>query len=229
MLHRNVNIPIIVQRVETETAGYLSVLFKKPPHFTFQSGDWIDILPPDNRPQGGSVFSLSSSPTEPDLRITIREGISPFKRLLQSLKPGDQLSVVDYGNDYGFKLNEHKASTLIAGGVGVAPFRSMLKEMADTHSKNRVQLIYLNTTNSFLFSDEFDAWQQHLPGLEVHYVPTKELKRKDREKLLRSLIADTAEQFYVSGPSGMVTSTVGLLERMGIESKDIKIDDFGHY
>jgi ferredoxin-NADP reductase len=229
VLHRNVNLPITVKGVEAETPGYLSVHFERPQQFTFESGDWIDIRLPADQPPGGTVYSLSSSPTESDLRITIREGVSPFKKTLQSLQAGDKLIISDYGNDYGFRLKEHKASTLIAGGVGVAPFRSMIKEMVDTSSRNQAQLIYLNTSDNFLFKDEFDAWQHLLPGLEVHYIATKELKRKDREKLLHTLIPDTAQHFYVSGPSGMVASTVSMLKRFGADAGSIKVDDFGHY
>jgi ferredoxin-NADP reductase len=229
VLHRKVNIPLIAKGIKTETHDYLSVLFERPKQFTFEAGDWIDITLADSQPPGGTVYSLSSSPSEPDVRITLREGMSPFKKVLQSLKPGDKVLIADYGNAYGLQLKEHKASTLIAGGVGVAPFRSMIKEMVDTGSRNAVRLIYLNTSDSFLFRDEFDAWQRMIPELEIHYIATKELKRKGREKLLKSLVPDIAQQFYVSGPSGMVAASVALLERFGVNGKNIKVDDFGHY
>jgi ferredoxin-NADP reductase len=229
VLHRNVNILITVKSVETEIPGYLSVHFERHAQFSFEAGDWVDLRLPDGQLPGGTVYSLSSSPSESELRITIRAGASPFKKALQSLIRGDKLIITDYGNSYGFQLKEHKASVLVAGGVGVAPFRSMIKEMSDAGSKNQVRLIYLNTNDSFLFQDEFDAWKRNLPGLEIHYIPTKELKRKDREKLLKSLVLDTAQQFYVSGPTGMVTSTVSFLDRMGVDNRSIKVDDFGHY
>lgn len=184
---------------------------------------------PGQQLPGGAVYSFSSSPSESELRMTFREGVSPFKQVLQSLKPGDTLLMTAYGNDYGFRLKEHAASTLIAGGVGVAPFRSMVKEMVENGGRNQVQLVCLSTSADFLFADEFTAWQQLLPGLEVHFIATRELKRKDREKLLKTLIPDTSRQVYISGPSGMVQSTVELLERFGAARKSIKIDDFGHY
>lgn len=229
MLYRNVNLPITVKGVEAETPGYLSVHFERPQQFTFESGDWIDIRLPADQLPGGTVYSLSSSPTEPDLRITLRQGVSPFKKVLQSLQAGDKLIIADYGNSYGFQLKEHKAGTLVAGGVGVAPFRSMIKEMVDTGSRNKVQIIYFNTSDDFLFEAEFAAWQQRLPALEVHFIATKELKRKDREKLLKNLLIDTDQQFYVSGPSGMIESTLKSLEQWGVARSSIKVDDFGHY
>lgn len=228
-MHENVNIPIIVKAVVSETPGYVSVYYERPRQFTFEAGDWIEIAFPGQQISGGTVYSLSSSPNEHELRITFREGVTPFKKALQSLNPGDKLMIAEYGNDYGFRLKEHKTSTLIAGGIGVAPFRSMLKEMLETSSKNQVQLIYFNTTDEFLFADEFTVWQQSLTGLEVHFIVTKLIKRKDREKLFKALALDMDQQFYVSGPSGMVASTIKLLQQFGAERKKIKVDDFGQY
>ncbi|MDB5182194.1 MAG: FAD-binding oxidoreductase, partial [Candidatus Saccharibacteria bacterium] len=93
MVHENVNIPITVKHIETETPGYLSVFFERPRSFVFDPGDWIEFGEPDDQPAGGKVYSLSSSPHEPDLRITFREGISPFKKMLAALKRGDELII----------------------------------------------------------------------------------------------------------------------------------------
>lgn len=229
MVHEDVNIPLIVKAVVTETPGYLSLYFERPRRFTFEAGDWMELSLPGQDLPGGTVYSFSSSPDEADIRMTFREGVSPFKRTLQSLQPGDRLLMTEYGNDYGFRLKEHKGSTLIAGGIGVAPFRSMIRAMVEANSKSQVQLIYFNTTEDFLFADEFNEWQRLLTDLKVHYIATKDLKRKDRQKLLRTLIPAIDQAFYVSGPSGMVTSTIRLLESYGADRKSIKVDDFGHY
>jgi ferredoxin-NADP reductase len=156
-------------------------------------------------------------------------GISPFKQNLQTVKPGDKMYVSKYGNDYGFQLRDNKSSVLIAGGIGIAPFRSMLKEMFDTNTKDDVQLIYLSKNEDFLFKDELDGWRRDLPNLSIDYVVTKELKRKAREKTLLSLISDTARNYFIAGPEAMVESTEHLLLNNGVNIKDIRIDSFGTY
>ena len=219
--------PLIVTATQPETPGYRSVFFGRPRGFSFMAGDWMDVTMPADQPAGGTTYSFASSPDEPDLRITFRDGRSPFKLVLQSVQAGDRFLITEYGNDYGFQLNEHRPSTLIAGGVGVTPFRSMLSQMVAERSRNSVQLIYLNTSADFLYRAELDAWEQELPGLTVRYVPTRDLKRKGRERRLRELIADPQQQFYVSGPSGMVESTRQALAAFGVADRDIKVDDFG--
>lgn len=229
MVYKNQQIELIVKSSQIETPNHRSVFFHRPTGFTFEAGDWVDIEFEQRTLGGGKTYSISSSPTESDIRITLRDGLSEFKRVLQSVKGGEKFFITQYGNDYDFKLRSNRSSALIAGGVGVAPFRSMLKEMYDNHDLNDVTLIYLNQNNDFLFKDELDGWQQELPNLTINYVETKTLNRKKREKLILSMIKDQNRNFYIAGPPGMVEGTEHLLIESGVLPRNIRIDSFGGY
>lgn len=229
MVYKNVSIPLVVLRTEQLDPTTLSVYFSRPTGFEYEAGDWIDVNFYDETPSGGITYSLSSSPTEAELAITFRTGISPFKRRLQTLQPGDTMYISQYGNDYGFHLKENRASVLIAGGIGIAPFRSMLKDLADTGGKSDVQLIYMNKGAGYTFTDELERWARTLPNLSLAYIDTTELNRKKREKLLLETIKKDAHHYFVAGPEGMVDSTEHLLIDNGISVKDIRIDSFGGY
>ena len=230
MVNKNVKIDLTVQRSELTSDTTMSVFFARPVGFEYEPGDWIDLNFPDGNPSGGITYSLSSSPTEGVLSIAFKIGISPFKRRLQSLKPGDAMYISQYGNDYGFHLKENRSSVLIAGGIGIAPFRSMLKEMYDNGNKNDVQLLYLNKEPSYLFENEIELWKQRLANITVHYIDTKQLSRKKREKMLMGLIDKNAHHYFIAGPEGMVEATEHLLiDDMLISPKDIRIDSFGGY
>lgn len=208
----------------------MSVYFERPIGFSYEPGDWIDINFPNGNPNGGITYSLSSSPTEPELAITFKLGISPFKQRLQSLKPGDEMYISQYGNDYQFHLKENRSSVLIAGGIGIAPFRSMIKEMYDTGSKNDVQLLYLSKETVFVFADEITIWKNALPNVTVDYIDTTKLSRKKREKLLTGVTNKNAHHYFIAGPEGMVESTEHLLiDDMNVSVKNIRIDSFGGY
>lgn len=229
MVHKDTNIQVVVKENHIETLNYRSVVFERPRGFVFESGDWIDIEFEGQSLKGGKTYSLSSSPTEPDIMITFKEGISELKNALAAAEPGDKLSIVQYGNEYKFRLNPNKTSTLIAGGVGIAPFRSMLQEMVDQDGKSEVDLIYLNQTPDFLFLDELEKYKLRLRHLSITYLVTQELKKKDRIKALLLAIPTTDQSFYVAGPEGMVESTEHLLLDIGVELGSIKIDSFGGY
>ncbi len=229
MVHKNQNIPLIVKALIPETPQYWSIVFERPKNFVFESGDWIDIAFEEKDLRGGKTYSISSSPTESDIRITFREGISELKKALQAVHLGDKLVITQYGNDYDFQLKKSQSSVLIAGGVGVAPFRSMLKEMTDHSDKHDVQLIYLNQNDNFLFRSELDEWSDKMSNIKITYIQTRDVNRKKREKLIQSLIKNINQNFYVSGPPSMVESNEHLLIDMGVNVRDIRIDSFGGY
>jgi ferredoxin-NADP reductase len=138
--------------------------------------------------------------------------------------------ISQYGNDYNFQLKEHRSSVLIAGGIGIAPFRSMLKEMSDTNNRNDVQLLYLNKGPSYIFAGELNQWQDQLSNITVSYINTAQLNRKKRQKLLMGLIDKHAHHYFIAGPEGMVEAVEHLLiDQMAISPKDIRIDSFGGY
>lgn len=226
---KNQHLSLIAKRITTDQPGYFSVYFERPNNFTFEAGDWIDIGFEGRKLRGGTTYSISSSPMEHDIRITFREGISEFKRALQSIRAGERLYISQYGNDYGFQLKKNRSSVLIAGGVGIAPFRSMLKEMYENHDKNEVLLIYLHQYHTFLFKDELIRWSKKLPNLSISYIVTKEINRKKREKLIRSLIKNKDDTFYISGPEAMVESNEHHLIDLGVSLRNIRVDSFGGY
>jgi ferredoxin-NADP reductase len=207
----------------------MAVMFKRPIGFEYEAGDWIDLMQPGVILPGGKTYSLSSSPTESELAIMFRKGQSPLKQRLQTLQPGDELVVTQYGNDYDFRLRDNRSSVLIAGGIGIAPFRSMLKEMADTKSQNQVQLLYFNKGSDFLLPEELNQWACSLQ-IDIKYFDTNELKRKDRLKIFKTVMNHNAHHFFIAGPESMVESTEHLLiDDLGIDVKDIRIDRFGGY
>ena len=229
MVTKNQYIPLSPIELIEDQPGYWSLYFSRPKNFDFHAGDWMDIHFENLELKGGITYSFSSSPTEAYLRISFREGISEFKKALQSITPDQQLYISQYGNDYDFQLKKNQSSVLIAGGVGIAPFRSMIKEMYDNKDKNEVTLIYLNQNENFLFRDELDVWSNNLPNVNLHYISTKELSRKKREKRILSLVKNPHQNFYISGPPGMVDSNEHLLLHSGVHVKDIRIDSFGGY
>jgi ferredoxin-NADP reductase len=229
MVHKGVSIPITVKDNHEEVVGYRSIVFERPRGFIYESGDWIDLRSKDKELKGGQTYSLSSSPTEPDLKITFKDGLSEMKCALRNCVVGDTFVIFQYGNAYQFTLKPHKKSTLIAGGVGIAPFRSMVKEMADKNDVNDVRIIYLNKTNEFLFKHELDSWSNYVPNLHITYILTENLNKKERDKRIISLLDSKEQFFYIAGPDSMVENTEHLLLDSDVDLKDIKTDIFSGY
>ena len=222
-------IELRVKEVRPEDSGALSAFFYRPANFEFEAGDWMDLAFADRNLRGGITYSISSSPTEIDIRITFRQGFSDSKKALQGLVAGEIVSILQYGNDYDFSLDRNRSSVLIAGGIGIAPLRSMIKELYDTQGRDEISLIYLSQQDTFLFKDELDKWSDKLPNLTVHYIQTRTINRKQRESIIKSLLPDLDQHFYIAGPKGMVEANEHLLIDMGVKLKNIRIDSFRGY
>jgi ferredoxin-NADP reductase len=125
----------------------------------------------------------------------------------------------------------------IAGGIGVTPFRSMVKSMLDSKESRPASLLYFaSTPEEFAFKDDFKA-AAYL-GLETHYCLTsndppaswKDLKGSADGKMISSAIPDYKDRvFYVSGPQGFVHAVEKSLTQLGLPSKQIVTDFFPGY
>lgn len=228
MSNGDLNIILKVKELRKEATDYLSIVFERPRGLTYEPGNWMDIRFPVPEFPVGKTYSFVSSPTEPDIMISFRKGISKFKKALETVNPGDIMIITQHGTN-GFLLNKRYQSVFIAGGIGIAPFRSMIKESIDTNSKGDITLIYLNHTENFPFKEEFDAWQKTYPYLSVHYVVTGQEGRLTKEKILQLIPHITESMNYIAGSPGMVISVEKILKEIGIRKEDIKTDSFTGY
>ncbi len=235
MSDNDLNIPLIVKELRREAADYLSIVYEKPRGFTFEPGMWMDIRFLSEELSIGRTYSLSSSPTEPDLMITFKKGITKFKKSMESVEPGDVMLITQYGSN-GFRVDRKSNSVFIAGGVGIAPFRSMIKEGIDYKDVLNTNLIYVNRTDDLPFRRELEQWQETDRSLSVRYVVSSREGRLTEAKLRRYLersdISDIAEakyKYYVAGPPGMVDSFERMLLSLEIVQDSILTDSFRGY
>lgn len=213
-----------------EAPDTLSLFFARPPGLIYRPGDWMDIRFPVPEFPFGRTYSFASAPTEPDLRITFKRGVSPFKRRLECAEPGETLLITQYGSN-GFLLDRRFPAVFVASGVGITPFRSMLKELVDTAAAVPVTLIYQNRTADFPFKGELDDWVRRCPWLTLRYIATATDGRLS-QATLRRLLPDLATRqplAYVAGPPGMVERAATFLQGLGLPEDDIKTDSFTGY
>lgn len=101
------------------------------------------------------------------LEFIIRiESKGKMSGLINQLKPNDIIDIKGPFGRFGFQSlpNDFKKLVLIAGGVGIAPFRSMLKKILNDMVKNPIQLFYgFRTPEDFLFQSELEAMKRDLP------------------------------------------------------------------
>lgn len=220
---------LTVKQIKKGPGNSLSIIFEKPKDFQFYPAQFIDLQVNISNPDNSRIYSLSSSPTEDYLMITLRAGVSDHKKKLQSLKPGDTVTITHPNGTY--TLDENSPAVMLAGGVGIAPHRSMIKFAVDQKLKTPLTLIYSNTEDDFIFKDELNSWQKDYPKLHIIYVDTKKSGRITVEKL-SSILPTTNHQlpiYYLAGPPGFVSDMEQILKNTGVDSTNIRLDSFDGY
>lgn len=214
--------------IRDETSDVINLYLHKPIDFAYNSGDCIDIMLSD-RKLGKKTFSFASSPLESEIFITYKKGISLYKKLLKSLRVGDIIECTHYGSN--FVYHSGKKSIFIAGGVGVAPLRSMIRTSLLRGTKERMVLIYLNNSDQFAFQDELLSWVDQYSNLKCFFINSS-LEGRISEQMILSLIPEVKKKsfnFYISGPPLMVDLTTQIIDSLGFTNHIIHTDSFDGY
>jgi ferredoxin-NADP reductase len=162
-------------------------------------------------------FTIASAPGEKEIHISTRVTESAFKQSLNALKPGEQIQAHTLGGDFTWEDEPSKPVVLIAGGIGVTPFRSMLIERAAKGKHLNATLLYFNRTDDIAFRKEFDSLAARHP--EFSFVPIIGESITSEAILKRTTGSKTAAKFYLSGPEPMVEKIGNELKKEAIELK----------
>jgi ferredoxin-NADP reductase len=222
----------------------MSFRFAKPADWSYRAGQFVDITllgPPETDAEGNTRgFSISSAPREDVIMITTRLRDTAFKRVLQQVPLGTAVKIEGPFGDLRLHHADRPA-VLLAGGIGITPFRSILVEtIGDGHLPYRVVLFHANRRpEDAPFSDELRALERADPNLT--FVPTMtaldgsspawdgERGHIDAAMLGRHLDGVGNPIFYVAGPSGMVRASRTMLVASGVDEDDIRTEEFTGY
>jgi ferredoxin-NADP reductase/nitrite reductase/ring-hydroxylating ferredoxin subunit len=216
--------------------------------FNYVSGQYVffDIGNVLNDPKGPiRHFTIASSPTEDFILISTRIRDSPYKKRLDSLEIGTSVKV--RGPEGKFTLHEDhsKPAIFLSGGIGVTPFRSMIKYATDSNLPIRIIMFDSNRNlQNILFRKDFDKCAGTNKNLKMIYTITDEENKTQGEgwkgekgridiaMLKRYLNPDDMEKsiFYICGPPAMVKSMQGILGAdLQVPAERIKVEEFTGY
>ncbi len=173
-------------------------------------------------------FTIASAPQEKHLKLGIKfyEPSSQFKKRLLSLKKGDGIHVSALNGDFVLPADTSKKLLFVAGGIGVTPFRSMIKDIILTKQKRHITLFYFSAgEQEFLYKE---IWQEAV-NYGVKVIPFTNRERLDKD-LLHKHAADFKDRdFYLSGPPFMVRGYKKALRELSVPANRIHTDYFSGY
>ena len=218
------------------SSSSMDFVFKPERPFTYRPGQYMEFTfqhPHTDSRGARRYFTLSSSPTEKEIRLGVKfyEPGSSYKRALLDVTSDTPIIAGQLGGDFTLPKDPSKRLVFIAGGIGVTPFRSMIKYLLDKGEKRDVTLFYAaKTAEDHVYREVFDEAAAKL-GINVIYITSSDnTKRARYEQLIAQHVPDYKDcTFYVSGPRPMVTDTDHVLETMGVSFTRIKKDFFSGY
>jgi glycine betaine catabolism B len=237
---------LIIREKRDEAKGTKTFIFDKPQGFQYDAGQygyWTlnELKFPEAR---GPMrhFTISSSPTEDFLSITVRiRPDSGYKQTLDSLQVGDSINF--RGPNGTFALNDDhlpEQQVLIAGGIGITPFRSMIKYVADKSLQIPIHLIYSNSLpEEIAFRKEFEQISALHQNIKISMTVTKPEESQEQwqgligridENLISKLTTNyQSPTFWLCGPPPMVTAMEETLEKLQIPQEKIKVEKMTGY
>ncbi|HEX8931698.1 MAG TPA: RnfABCDGE type electron transport complex subunit D [Patescibacteria group bacterium] len=228
------------EKVQT-TPGMVDFIFLPEKKIKFLPGQYMEwTLPHKNTDERGNrrYFTIASSPTEDTLRLGVKfyPNSSSFKKSLLTMGKNDLIVGGQISGDFVLPKDETKRLVFIAGGIGITPFRSIVKYLLDTKQKRPITLFYVNKTeDEIIYKDIFDEATKEL-GIKVVYTLTDKDKAPANWKgtvgridanMIASQVPDYQDCiFYLSGPHAMVVAYEDTLKIMGVSGSHIKKDFF---
>ena len=246
---------------QKETEDIITYFFKPQQTVNYTAGQFafFDIGGVYDDPKGPiRHFTISSSPTENFIMFSTRIRDSPYKKRLSTLEEGSRVKV--RGPEGKFTLHDDysKPAVFLSGGIGVTPFRSMIKYATDKQLPIKIVMFDSNRNQTnILYKREFDECANINKNLKIVYTVTeeeggeeqpvqassslsssrtvtwnRERGRIDKAMLTRYLSDNDIKSstFYICGPPGMVNAMQNLVQNeLQISKEQIKVEEFTGY
>ncbi len=192
---------------------------------------------PDSR-GNRRYFTLASAPTETNLRLGVRfnDPSSSYKQALLEMGKNDEILAGQLAGDFTLPRDPEQPLVFIAGGIGITPFRSMIKYLLDNHQPRPVTLFYGNrTVRDIVYKNVFDQAERELGIRTIYMVEDKAGMPPGWVGLVGLVSPEVIKKYtpnyrtaiyFISGPTVMVDAVKAMLQKMGISSGQIKTDFF---
>lgn len=231
----------LILKQRNQLAPYIyEFVFSHPNKFSFIPGQYLEwTLPHKNSDSRGvrRYFTIASSPNESEIKLGVKiipDKSSTFKKALLNLKNGDRMSADVLAGDFTLPKDSVDKLIFIAGGIGVTPFRSMIKNLVEQGIKKDIVLFYSATgPEEFVYKDIFKEAENF--GVKTIYLlgskePVKSWTGETgfiTEPMIKKYAPDFKQRkIYLSGPVAMVNNYKNLFTQMGASNTQIVTDYF---
>ena len=224
--------------------GTTAFLFEKPDGLSFKAGQYLNFTlldPPETDAEGNTrTFSIASAPDEEELMMATRMRDTAFKRVLKTMPLGAQVEIEGpYGN-FTLHKNAARPAVFLTGGIGITPYRSIIRDAGRKKLPHRLLLFYSNRRpEDGAFLEELQQTERVNPNYQFVGTMTDMANSKrpwqgntgyiNKQMLAQSISDLTTPIYYIAGPPGMVTAMRKMLADADINDDSIRTEEFNGY
>ena len=207
----------------------------------FRPGQYLEWTLAHPRPDSRGnrrYFTIASSADERDVRIGVKchPAASSFKRSLLAMKAGSEIVASQLAGEFVLPENKREKLVFMAGGIGITPFRSMIRDLLDHNEERPIMVFYSNRTErEIVYADVLEEARERL-GIKTVYTLTDRKRvppdwqggtgRVDAGMIARTVPDYSERTFYLSGPRSLVVGFEEVLRGIGVPKSRIKTDFF---
>jgi len=224
---------------ETAAAKTLRLVSENNDLPPFQAGQYVALFVEVDGIRTSRPYSISSQPNQIayyDITVKkVQEGrVSNF--LLEQVNVGDRITVSGpQGNFYFNPLMHDEHMVCIAGGSGITPFMSIIREIVDRGLPRSVTLFYGNrNADDIIFHEQLTAISNRFD--RIRYIPVIENASEDYQGQCGLITADLIREaagapenktFFLCGPQGMYDFCLPQIKQLGVPRRKIRKELYG--
>ncbi len=229
------------QEVAEDTMAFY---FAKPADFQFRAGQSVDITlsnPPETDAEGNTrAFSLVSAPFDSDLMIATRMRDTAFKRVLRKATLPLEVKIEGPSGSFVLHRKVEKAGVFLAGGIGITPFVSIIRQATHDKASHQLYLFYSNRRpEDAAFLELLTEAAKQNPNFHLIATMTEMDKSRrewksetgfiNKDMLAKHLPSLQGAIHYLAGPPAMVAAMRRMLTEAGVDEDDIRTEEFSGY
>ena len=179
---------------------------------------------------GEALFSITSSPTNKEyLEFSIKK-CGCVTEWLHQIEPGQQVTLRGpYGNGFPVETDfKGKNMVFIAGGIGLAPLRSVINYIRDKRENyGKVTVIYGSRSDADLvFFEEIKKEWENTKDFDVYLTIDRETPTWDGHvgfvpNYVKEIPLDTSATAVLCGPPIMIKFTLANLQALGFKTDHV--------
>ena len=222
----------VITRVEKHNSQIVTLTIGDPPFSTWKPGQFLLFSVREGETWAPEhVYTISSAPEEGEVRITVKAA-GPSSTRLQNAVPGMEVRIRGPMGHFCKDADHQPRLTLIAGGIGITPFLSLLRHMMRAGTKSQIVLLWANNTaNDIIHREELAAIAEQIGARILHFLwkdedtvnacPCDDGQTCRSGLLNAATLAEHADlehaEVYLCGPPVMHRMTMDIIRSLGVD------------